>query len=242
MENVLIITGGNKGLGLGIAEIYHQNNYQVFSIARSKTVVSFKMEQIECDLSNSQSIESVLIGIFEQFKNEPIKNLRLINNAGDLGTINTIEKLSPAQISYPIQVNLIAPIILSAAFIKLSSFLNCSKKIINISSGAASNPYESWVTYCASKAGLDMMTKVIAKEQGGIKNGVETVAIYPGIIDTQMQEKLRNTPKTKFRNVEKFIEFYTNKQLLPPLEAAEKLLALDVSGRLTNGTILDLRN
>ena len=242
MKNILIITGGNKGLGLGIAEVYQKNNYQVFSINRSIVKTTFPIEQFSCDLSNSASIEPVLKSVFSEFSSEKIQNLTLINNAGDLGTINTVENLNAEQISYPIQVNLIAPLILSSLFIKLSKDLNCTKKIINISSGAATNPYESWVTYCASKAGLDMMTKVIAKEQLEHKNGVHSVAIYPGIIDTQMQVKLRNTPTENFNNIQRFVDFYKNKQLVNPLQAAEKLFHLDSSGKLINGSVLDLRN
>ena len=85
------------------------------------------------------------------------------------------------------------------------------KKILNISSGAAVNPYESWSLYCTSKAGVDMMTKVLSKEQKRLKKGVKIVSIYPGIVDTDMQEKARNTPKEKenkkneFKNIQTLI-------------------------------------
>ena len=177
MDNVLIITGGNKGIGYGLSKEYHKNGYRVISIARSKIKKLYALEQYQCDLSKTETIESVVNEIFSHLDKENTKILTLINNAGDLGTVNTLENITPDAINYTIKVNLIAPLILSSLFIKLSKGWQCKKKIINISSGAAINPYESWSLYCSSKAGVDMMTKVLSKEQKEIKNGVKIVSI-----------------------------------------------------------------
>ncbi len=242
MEKILIITGGSKGLGLGLAKEYHKNGYRVISISRSKAVKLYFEEQYQCDLSKSETIENTLTEIFSHLDKNNTKQLTLINNAGDLGTVNTIENLTPSEISYTIQVNLTAPMILSSQFIKLSKDWNCKKQIFNISSGAAVNPYESWVMYCASKAGLDMMTKVVSKEQKELANGVGIVSIYPGIVDTNMQEKVRNTPKDHFKAVQRFIDFYEHGDLFSPEQVAEKIYHLDIEGELKNGHILDIRN
>ncbi|MHB1146922.1 MAG: SDR family NAD(P)-dependent oxidoreductase [Lutibacter sp.] len=242
MEKILIITGGSKGLGLGLAKEYHKNGYRVISISRSKAEKLYFEEQYQCDLSKSGTIESTLVEIFSHLDKNNTKQLTLINNAGDLGTVNTIENLTSSEIAYTIQVNLIAPLILSSQFIKLSKDWNCKKQIFNISSGAAVNPYESWVMYCTSKAGLDMMTKVVSKEQKELPNGVGIVSIYPGIVDTDMQEKARNTPKEHFKSVQRFIDFYEHGDLFSPEQVAKKLYHLDVDGELKKGHILDIRN
>lgn len=96
--------------------------------------------------------------------------------------------------------------------------------------------------YCASKAGLDMMTKVISKEQKELKNGVKIVSVYPGIVDTDMQELARNTPKDNFKSVQRFIDFYEHGDLSTPKQVAEQIYQLDVSGELKNGKIIDVRN
>lgn len=242
MDNVLIITGGNKGIGYGLSEEYHKNGYRVISIARSKIEKLYALEQYQCDLSNTESIESVVNEIFSHLDKDRTKVLTLINNAGDLGTVNTLENIDPSNIDYTIKLNLTAPLILSSLFIKLSKGWSCKKKIINISSGAAINPYESWSLYCASKAGIDMMTKVLAKEQKRVKKGVKIISIYPGIVDTAMQEKARNTPKENFKSVQRFIDFYEHGDLFSPKQVAEKIYSLEVEGKLKNGRILDVRN
>jgi len=242
MEKIVIITGGNRGLGEGLSKVYHKNGYRVFSISRSIKEKFYTAEQYSCDLSKTETIEPTLTEVFSHLDATNTKKILLINNAGDLGTVNTIENLNPKDISYTIQVNLIAPLVLNATFIKLTKGFNCKKKIINISSGAAVNPYESWSLYCSSKAGVDMMTKVISKEQKHTENGVNIVSIYPGIVDTDMQSKARNTPKEKFRSVQRFIDFYTHGELSSPKEVAKKIYKLDKAGKLTNGLILDIRN
>lgn len=242
MEKILIITGGSKGLGLGLAKEYHKNGYRVCSISRSMPEKLYFMEQYQCDLSKTETIEGTIAEIFSHLDKKNTQQLTLINNAGDLGTVNTIENLTPTEISYTIQVNLIAPLVLSSQFIKFSKDWNCKKKIINISSGAAVNPYESWVMYCASKAGLDMMTKVVSKEQKDVNNGVGIVSIYPGIVDTNMQVKARNTPKEHFKAVQRFIDFYEHGDLTKPENVAKNIYQLDLEGELKSGRILDVRN
>lgn len=242
MEKIVIITGGSKGLGYGLVNEYLKNGYRVISISRSINEKLINVEQYQCDLSKSSTIEKILTKIFSPLNPQNITNLTLINNAGYLGTINTLENLTPADISYTIQLNLIAPLVLNSLFIKLSKDWNCKKQLFNISSGAAKTPYESWSIYCASKAGIDMMTKVISKEQEDLNNGVSIVSIYPGVVDTNMQTEIRNTPKENFKSIQRFIDLYKQGDLLTPKEVAEKIYRLDNSGELKNGQILDIRN
>lgn len=242
MEKIVIITGGSKGLGFGLAKEYHSNGYRVISIARSKVEKLYSLEQYQCDLSLTESIEDTINEVFSHFDKNNTSNLTLINNAGNLGTVNTLENIESSDIDYTLKVNLTAPLILCSLFIKLSKGWECKKQILNISSGAAVNPYESWAMYCTSKAGLDMLTKVISKEQKDIKNGVSTVSIYPGIVDTEMQAKARNAPRENFKSVQRFIDFFNNGELSTPQQVAEKIYHLDISGELKNGRILDVRN
>jgi len=242
MKKIVIITGGSKGLGLGLAKEYHKNGYRIISISRSKIEKLYAVEQYQCDLSKTTKIEAVVNEIFLHLDKDNTTDITLINNAGHLGTVNTIEHIEPSEISYTIQLNLVAPLVLSSLFIKSTKNWFCKKQIINISSGAAVNPYESWTMYCASKAGLDMMTKVVSKEQKEINNGVSIVSIYPGIVDTDMQAKARNTPKENFKSVQRFIDFYENGDLFTPQQVAEKIYYLDSTGELKNGRILDVRN
>ena len=114
MEKIVIITGGSKGLGLGLAKEYHKNGYRVISIARSKIEKLYTVEQYQCDLSNLKEAEATITEIFTHLDKVTTTHLTLINNAGDLGTVNTLENIDPTSISYTIQVNLIAPLALNS--------------------------------------------------------------------------------------------------------------------------------
>lgn len=242
MENILIITGGSKGIGLGLAKEYHKNGYRIISISRSKIEKLYSVEQYQCDISDIKKLEKTFIEIFSQLDKTETKNITLINNAGFLGTVNTLDNIEPSEIEYTLKVNLIAPLVISSQFIKLTKGWKCKKQVINISSGAAINAYDSWAMYCASKSGIDMMTRVLAKEQKELKNGVNVTSIYPGIVDTDMQTQARNTPKENFKSVQRFIDFHENGELFTPKQVAEKIYKLDQSGELKNGRILDVRN
>lgn len=242
MEKIVIITGGNRGIGLGLAKTYHKNGYRVFSIARSQIEKMYEFEQYPCDLSSSQQLKYSFNMVFSQLDKNNTQTLTLINNAGRLGEVNTTENLRPEDIENTIHLNLIAPLQLTSMFLNLSKDWNCKRNIINISSGAAVTPYESWSMYCASKSGLDMMTSVVAKEQKENSNPAAIVSIYPGVVDTDMQAEARNAPEENFKAVQRFIDFHKNGELSSPEEVAKTIYALDSMRKLKNGMILDIRS
>ncbi|TXF94582.1 SDR family NAD(P)-dependent oxidoreductase, partial [Lactobacillus delbrueckii subsp. bulgaricus] len=63
------------------------------------------------------------------------------------------------------QLNLTAPVLLSQLFTKRFASYSGKKTVVNITSGAAKNPYKGWSAYCSSKAGLDMFTRTFGFEQ-----------------------------------------------------------------------------
>ncbi|MDG2073632.1 MAG: SDR family NAD(P)-dependent oxidoreductase [Polaribacter sp.] len=238
--NILIITGGYKGIGKAIAQKYNSENFTVFSISRSKTS-EVNYQQITADLSNTSEAVKAIQRVFSNLETEKVTSITLLNNAGSLGEIHTVGNLDSEKIQQTIQLNTTTPLVLSNEFIKLTKKLNCKKKIINISSGAAMNPYSGWSIYCTSKSALDMTTKAIANEQSDIENGVKCIAIYPGVVDTDMQTVIRKTTESEFKNVQRFIELKENNELYAPEFVADKIFKIDISNALENGEIIDIR-
>jgi len=239
MEKTIIITGGSKGIGRGIISAYQAKGYQIFSISRTRG--EFENEngivQFEADLSEEGAAEQVFPKIFEQLPSQQLKRIVLINNAGTLGDIGRIEDLSSAKVISAVQLNTVTPILLTSAFINFTKDWTCEKKIINISSGAAQNPYYGWSVYCATKAALDMLTKVVAAEQDTIENGVKIISIYPGVVDTAMQTEIRKQKKEDFIDIERFLALKSSGSLLNPKAVGEKIYAIDQQ-ELENGSIL----
>ena len=239
--NILIITGGSKGIGKAIAKKYASKNYKVYSLSRS-TVKLENITQISVDLSNLKETESSFKMLLTEFNIEQISSITLINNAGRIGKISSLENLKTEDIAKTIQLNTITPLVLSSLFISILEKTNCKKQIINISSGAAKTPYQGWSVYCTSKAGIDMMTKTIANEQIAIKNSVKCVSIYPGVVDTNMQTDIRNTQKKDFNSLQRFKDLKENNELYSAEFVAEKIYTIDTKNQLKSGDIVDLRS
>jgi benzil reductase ((S)-benzoin forming) len=91
MANIAIITGGSKGIGLALADKYLENNYQVFSIARSKIAKKNNLHNYSCDLSDPIAGVNTLQEILKQIDFNSLTSIVLINNAGSLGDISNIE-------------------------------------------------------------------------------------------------------------------------------------------------------
>jgi len=158
----------------------------------------------------------------------------LINNAGSLGFIKPIGKLDADTIIKNYTLNLIAPALLTNAFIKCYNATDAEKVIVNISSGAARTPIDGWALYCSSKAGLDMFSRVVDAEQkvrahhplDNIHKGFRIFSIAPGVVDTNMQVEIRSAAKENFSRLEDFIAYNKNNQLGNPKTISEKYFRL----------------
>lgn len=244
MEQILIITGGSKGIGRGIIDAYLDKGVRVFSIARSVDAeLSAKgVTQISFDLIQTDKVEQELATIFEMLKADEISKITLVNNAGTLGEIGPLDKLSADVIAQVFKLNTIVPYICSAAFIRLTSEISAEKSILNISSGAALKPYYGWSTYCGSKAALNMLTQNLALEQQEITNGVKVLAIAPGVVDTDMQAQIRKSDKDDFKDVERFVALKTDGGLNNAASVGISIYQMDHDRTIASGSILRVEN
>lgn len=244
-----IITGTSSGLGEALASKVIQEQHKVFCISRS---INDNLKQqanelrtglwyFEQDLTKLELIPQLIKEIFSYINPSVITEITLINNAGVIEPVKSLGECEASEIAYHLNLNLGAPVVLVNEFIKQSQSLKCKKNIINITSGAASNPYAGWSLYCSTKAGLDMVTRTVALEQENVEFPVKIISIAPGIIDTPMQEKVRNAKKEDFPMQPKFENLYKQGKLTPPLDAASSILEMLAELKVPNGSIIDLR-
>ena len=110
----------------------------------------------------------------------------IVNNAGIIEPIAALGETDPEQWARLIGVNLVG----AYHGIRASlAHLPARGVVVNISSGAASHPMEGWSAYCASKAGLAMLTQCVAQEGGA--TGILAYGLRPGLVDTDMQAEIR---------------------------------------------------
>ncbi len=242
MSKILIITGGSKGIGKGIVNAYIENGWSIFSLSRSINDNFKGVNQIEIDLCDGNNIEQIFQSVLEKFEYNTIEYITLINNAGSIGEVNRIENIPETDIKATFQLNTIVPIQLSRLFIQKTKDWKARKSIINISSGAAVSPKYGWSIYCSSKAAIDLFTQSVALEQNFVENGVELKVVYPGIVDTAMQEKIRSQSKDSFMDVDKFIDFKTENKLNDISTVGKEVYKIDQDTSIQNGSIIRIQD
>jgi benzil reductase ((S)-benzoin forming) len=245
--NYYIITGSSRGIGNAIAkQLIKVNNYLVCisrtedeEIKKLAVANNCKYHFIPFDLYEVDKIDNLIDEIFQHTRLFKKDRLFLINNAGVISPIAPLEKADAQEIKKAVNINYLAPMLLSGGVIMRAKDFSGSKRIINISSGAGLNPYHGWSTYCTTKAALTMLTRCIALEQGNEKNPVEVISITPGIVETNMQEIIRATNSQDFTNVDFFIKNKEENKNKTPEYAAEKIISLMHSSELKSGEFYD---
>lgn len=231
--DVYFITGASKGIGFALSKQLINEDHILVCVARTKNEQLIQLAiQANCqinfityDLMETSGIARLMHEMVTHVPKDA-KTVTLINNAGVIEPIGPTEKNDHQKIADNIALNLTAPMLLSSAFIKQLSTLHIPKKIVNISSGAGRKIYSGWSTYCATKAGLDHYTRVVAKEQQEVPFGVKLISIAPGIIDTGMQATIRESEKADFALLDQFIAYKQRGLLSTPEETAQKLIEL----------------
>ncbi len=220
----IFITGSSKGLGKALAELFlKQNEIKVTGIARSCSISDENYVHHTLDLSNQQAVNDFT------FPNlTDADEVIFVNNAGMLDPIKKVGTFTGAAVAMNVQVNLIAPMVLSSQFIQAYQKLGCKKMILNISSGAGKYPIDGWAAYCTTKSGLDMFSTVMHAEQNlisNVSNRVKIVALSPGIIDTEMQAEIRSSKEEDFSQVDRFVDYKKSGELQSSLQTAYKIIS-----------------
>ncbi|WP_373232214.1 (S)-benzoin forming benzil reductase [Cohnella sp.] len=248
--NCYIITGTSRGLGEAIAEKLLVQGNHVFCISRNQNAklveladdLQVPLEYIQFDLARVNDIDLMMKNIFLKMEKTSVRSVVLINNAGILAPIKPIELCSSEEIIMNTQINLTAPMILTSEFISNTSDMQSDKQIINISSGAGKKPYYGWSNYCSAKAGLDLFTRCVGVEQAAEEYPVRVLSISPGVIDTEMQQEIRMTPKENFHSLDRFLALKENGDLQSPSDVAAYILKIIANKDIPNGELLDIRD
>lgn len=220
-KSLFIITGCSSGIGLALSRKLIENKENcVLGIARNCPFEAKNFIFKSLDLAKLDLVKDINFPDFE----DGYDAIHLINNAGMLGEVNTLDKIDLVSLEDVISVNYTSAMLLCTKFIQKYQHLPVTKTIINISSGAATGAYASWSNYCASKAALEMLSKCIEIEQKDKASPIHCFSIAPGVVDTDMQNQIRSTSIENFAMLPKFEELYRENKLYSPVIVAEKLI------------------
>ncbi len=231
------ITGSSRGIGKALAENALERNATVTGFARNSRIQHSAYDHILMDFSDMDDLY-----YYEFPKLKDADKIVLINNAGALGQVGPVGQLRDYDIEKLFNINTIASSILSNKFIKAYKDLTIEKIILNVSSGAGRHAIESWAAYCASKAAMDMFSMVTADEQKKYyQYPTHIFSVAPGIVDTQMQDEIREVNENQFKDVERFKNYKANGELASAESVAGKLFQIIDQPEHYNEVLLDVR-
>ena len=191
MHNV-IVTGGSRGLGLGIVRRLTAEGYRAVAVARKMSdQLAATMEQVEqtrpgslhfipFDLGDIQDLPALVKRLRNDFG--PIYGL--VNNAA-LGFDGALAIMHNSQIERLIRVNTLSPIVLTKYVVR-HMMADGGGRVVNVSSIVGFTGYSGLSVYSATKASLIGFTRSLAREVGRL--GVTVNAVAPGFLDTEMTQ------------------------------------------------------
>ena len=202
MRNV-IVTGGSRGLGLGIARTLAGAGYRVIAIARRQSdELAAAMRDAGVgdqgavhfwpfDLAKVEDIANLVKAIRKQFG--PIYGL--VNNAG-IGTSGVLATMQNGQIERLVHLNTVSPIILTK-YVMRAMMVDGGGRIVNMSSIVSVTGFSGLSVYGATKASLTGFTRSLAREAGPL--GITVNAVAPGFVDTEMTGGLDEAQRDQIR-------------------------------------------
>jgi NAD(P)-dependent dehydrogenase (short-subunit alcohol dehydrogenase family) len=203
---VAVITGASRGLGAGLAARFVDAGLRLGLAARTEPAPPPLPAGADADAVLTAALDVVDPDALDRFCDRVAARFGAIdlwvNNAGVLDPIAPLRDADPAAVRLNVEVNVLGVAHGSATYARHVRGRPGGGVLINITSGAATNPYAGWAAYGASKAAVDQLTRVVAVEEAGA--GLRALAVSPGLVDTAMQATIRATPAERFPAVERF--------------------------------------
>jgi NAD(P)-dependent dehydrogenase (short-subunit alcohol dehydrogenase family) len=249
-QNLYILTGASRGMGLAMAQQLLQAGHSVLCISRKTNAeleplaqnAGAHLTQWSQDLAQGVAASERLGTWLSRQKTGAWASVTLINNAGVIPRIGPMSQADPADLGHALRVGLEAPMQLTAAFLAATEAWELPRKVLNISSGLGRRAMASQAGYCAAKAGMDQFTRCLALEEALKPMGAKVCALAPGVIDTDMQIQLRGADASAFPDQAGFIQLKAGGQLTSAVDAAARILVFLARPDFGDNPVADIRD
>lgn len=241
--HLYIVTGSSRGMGAAIAEQLVAPGHRLLCIARRvHPALGDGAEQWALDLADPAPVAERLEAWLGQLDAGAFASATLINNAAALTRIGPVDACTATELAAALRVGLEAPLLLSAAFLRATRDWTAARRVLNISSGLGRRAMAGQASYCASKAGMDHLTRAMALDEAERPNGARLVSLAPGVIDTEMQVHLRAGDAAGFPEKANFVDLKASGRLSSPTDAAARVLAYLARPDFGSQPVADVRD
>lgn len=193
MNKIIIVTGASKGIGKEIAKQlskkgytvianYNKSEKEILELKEELQKINISIDIVKADLSKREEAKKLIQYTLNKYKKIDV----LINNAG-ISQFKEFTQITDEEWNNMINTNLNSVFYMTQEASK-NMIYNKNGCIINISSIWGQVGASCEVHYSVSKAGIDAMTKSLAKELG--PSNIRINSIAPGIINTDMNKNL----------------------------------------------------
>lgn len=231
---MVLITGGSRGIGLAVANLFAKSGYHVIITSRVQVRIDRALAQLNgsggtvsgvlCDVADPASVKAAFERIEQQYDSIDV----LINNAGIAHDLNPVDKLPIGTWKQVIDTNLTGTFLVTQAALP---FIKAGGTIVNNLSIAAMQPFEGMCAYNASKFGALGFTKALREEVR--KRGIRVLALIPGATDTDIwQQFWPEAPRKKMISPETVAEAVLHAVSAPPDAAIEEIVIGPTAGVL----------
>lgn len=236
----IVVTGAASGIGRAVVELFLREGAKVLALDCNESGLDLlrgelgNAESLVCcaaDVTDAGQISSALDCGLQEFG-----SLHGVVNSAGFDLLKPLVEMSEQELMRVLSVNLIGPTLMCKALVPLFQ-RGGGATIVNISSGAGLRPLENRSAYCASKAGLNMLTKALALELAPYR--IRANGICPGIIDTPMFRASYESADDPRAALEQIKSRFAIKEVGRPIDIAYAALFLscDESAHVT-GSIL----
>jgi len=176
----ILITGTSSGIGSGLAHEFLKRRVEVYGISRrgnDELSAKTNFHHLQLDLTNTEDLHQKLPKFLEGLKTFDL----VILNAGILGEIRYMNEVSVKDMKRVMEINVWANKHLLDLLFSLKIEI---KQVVGMSSKAALRSSPGWGSYSLSKAALDMLMDIYAKEYPE----THFSAFAPGLVDSEIQD------------------------------------------------------